>query len=73
MAVILHFTGDHGNTSMPLHWDIEVHNRAELGELVKDLRNASYRSFKLKTDEQGTVVEMDEFGIEWYNLAGFRP
>ena len=73
MAVILHFTGNHGNTSMPSNWDIQVHNRSELGTLVKDLRNAGYRSFKLKTDEFGTVGEMEEYGIEWYNLAGFRP
>ena len=73
MAVILHFHGNHGNSAMPSNWDIQVHNRAELDTLVKDLRNAGYWSFKLKTDECGTVVEMDEYGIEWYSLAGFRP
>lgn len=72
MAQIMTFRGDHGNSAMPVNWRIEVRNRTELDNLVKDLRNAGYRTFALKSDEGQTVVEMDAYGVEWYNTSGFR-
>lgn len=69
----LHVKGKHHEDAEWVNWSIEVHNRTELLDWVKDLRNFGYWTFGLYLENGAVLLECSEKRVYWYKVVGFRP